>query len=832
MKLKTPQATRYMTRILNWKAVSSAVLISLAAQMPISAFASQQTVTDQRLLLDVIINGQDTHNIVLFLQDPSNQLYVSGTYLQSWKLNLPGKPAFIDHGTAYYALSQYTGLQQQVNINALTIQLQIPTHYFQNNTINNTSSAFITPQKAPYGAYSNYTLFASGAINASNPQTSTQSALLAPTIFGPEGNFNNQFLLQHTPDSTQNQTVRLLTNYQIDLPDKMQTLTVGDSYTTPGAWGTALPFGGISWSTDFATQPNYDIYPLPSVAGQTAIPTTVDLYVNNALANTEKVPTGPFTINNIPVVTGAGMVNVVTTNALGQQQVISLPYYTDPGLLKPGLQDFSYQLGWLRQNLGTQSNDYSQAVAVVSDRVGVTNTLTAEGDIQATSQIQNAGASLTYVVDNLFTVNSAFALGNSDQGRGQLFQLGVERQNNLGMSYGINGEVTSADFYQIGSLGTPSPSLQLQSFIGATLFNKYSLGLSYTQQNYSGMPNLNFLSLSLSSSLTRDIFWTVTALSNITGPSNKEINLSLMCNFGTDYNLSLSHEQTHDDGTSTTQNTLDFNKAAPSGPGYGYDLQATSANNANQQGTLYLNTQAVDTQLQLAQQSGDTYYQAEAQGAVTYINKDVYFTPPVQDSFAIAELPGLPGIPVYYNNQLVGDTNTAGDVLVPDLQPYTSNEITIDPEKLPINTEIDATEADVIPYANEGALIKMPVHVVHSATATLLTADHRPVPSDATVTINQSTELTYVGYNGEVYFNNLQTGMNTVTANWQGGSCVAQVNYPADGIFSTDTAAQLNPFTLSASQIETLAAAAKQAKAKPVSENAVPFISLGEITCE
>ena len=68
------------------------------------------------------------------------------------------------------------------------------------------------------------------------------------------------------------------------------------------------------------------------------MPSTVDVFVNGRRVASEDVPPGPFTIDRLPAITGAGQMQVVVTDALGRQQVIAQPYYSGRTLLRAGPQ--------------------------------------------------------------------------------------------------------------------------------------------------------------------------------------------------------------------------------------------------------------------------------------------------------------------------------------------------------------------------------------------------------------------------------------------------------------------------------------------------------------
>ncbi len=95
----------------------------------------------------------------------------------------------------------------------------------------------------------------------------------------------------------------------------------------------------------FPLQPGFVTFPLPGISGEAALPSTVDLYVDNALRMRRQVPSGPFSIQDLPVTTGQGDARLVIRDILGREQVITQPFYATSRLLKQGLHDYSYELG-------------------------------------------------------------------------------------------------------------------------------------------------------------------------------------------------------------------------------------------------------------------------------------------------------------------------------------------------------------------------------------------------------------------------------------------------------------------------------------------------------
>jgi outer membrane usher protein len=71
--------------------------------------------------------------------------------------------------------------------------------------------------------------------------------------------------------------------------------------------------------------------------GSAALPSVVDVYVNNQKTFSQKINPGPFDITHLPVPgNGAGQVNLVVKDILGNEQIITKNFYQSPILLAKG----------------------------------------------------------------------------------------------------------------------------------------------------------------------------------------------------------------------------------------------------------------------------------------------------------------------------------------------------------------------------------------------------------------------------------------------------------------------------------------------------------------
>jgi len=773
---------RSFARIFFALLVRGLLLFTLTQTCFTPAFADSASVTCfTEQLLAVTVDQQDLQQVATFLQAPNGDLLASEVDLQQWRFVLPTAKPITYQGQAYYFLADFPGLRYRVDYKRMAIQIMAPPTLLKEQDLVAAPSQFVTPTPSCPGAFLNYdTLAQSGG-----PGGQQLNALLTVGVFNRFGVTTSGFLAQRntnffaanntviTSQNNANEFVRLNTVWEKDDPEHMRALRVGDSYSTPGLWGRSVDFGGIQWGTDFATQPAYITFPLPSASGQAVVPTVADLYVNNALVEQKNLPAGPFSINAIPVITGAGTVNVVTTDLLGRQQVVNLPYYASTNLLKAGLHDYSLEAGFIRNNYGLQSNDYSKFMIVGTDRLGVTNNFTGEWHTELLRSQQTVGIGGSYLLSTLGVLNLAVAASH-DQGMGGLVSAGFQRQAVCGLNYGANVQLTSSQFAQIGYQSNyPAPALQEQAFIGAGLWDGASAAATYIQQNNRNVSNVSLVSVSYNQTIDKNWNLNLAGQTNVHGQNNKAVFLTLSRPVGERTMASVGGSAQKNNNQATAQVTRNL----PIGPGWGYNLIASPGQNANYQATVSAQNDIGTYSAGAAQQQGLRGYQLQASGALAYIGGRPYLTRQLGDSFAVVQIPGYSNVRVYSNNQVIGRTDSHGNVFIPQLLPYQHNPIRIETKDLPLDAQINTDDLDAIPYYESGLVLQPAVKPADGAMVKLVLPSGEAVPSGALATLAGQTGQMPVADDGEAYVTGLVPGDNPIQVFWDDHRCSATIHY-------------------------------------------------------
>lgn len=722
----------------------------------------------ERLLL-VDVNRQQLDKTVLVLEDEAGMLYLWSQDLQRWRFRQPPESAAIQYqGETYFPLSALSDVSHRYDSKELTLMIEVRPNAFVRSRLTNRYDDLPPPAKPAPGGFVNYDLYFSRLVDSTQ-----RSGLFELGYFNARGVGTSNMLVDQLGSSSR--MTRLDTTWTMDTPEKLRTLRLGDAINVAGSWGRSVRFGGFQYGSNFATQPGFVSFPSQSIAGQAVFPSTVDVFVNNALVTRQSVAPGPFSISNLPVITGAGEVQLVVRDLLGREQIISRPFYASQALLRTGLKTFSYELGLVRENFGIDSNAYGNWLASGTYRRGLTDSLTGEVHAEAMPSQTTAGAGVDYLIAQVGML-SAYAVGSHGKsGKGGLMLIGIERQADP-WSLGARMQWTSSGFAQVGQAAALLPPIYSGSvslsYVGGAAG---SVSVAYVGEHKRDQVDTRIATASYSVSVGSIGSLSVSALRNLTGDFNTSIFALLSIPLGATTSLSLSsqsmrnsRQEGRNDFTTTLQSNL------PMGEGYGYRLQARSDNST--QASLSLQNNFATSTLELAQSLGVTATRLGLSGGVAILGGDAFLSRRIDQSFAVVRIPDYPNVRILTDNQPAGRTDADGNALIPRLRAYDVNVISIDQRDLPMDAQISALKVEVVPYFRSGIDVPFPIKFSNGATFTIHLEDGTPLPAGASVQEIGSTVVYPVGYDGEVYV----MGLNPATklrATWNGQSCEFAVSF-------------------------------------------------------
>lgn len=598
--------------------------------------------------------------------------------------------------------------------------------------------------------------------------------------FGEAGvSFKNSLLYSGLSRNDNGKFVRGLSNLSINYRESLNRLTLGDRLVGSDALGGNLVMAGLSFSREFGLDPYFTRNPGLHYSGAAATPSTMDVYVNGIFLRRVQLPPGQFELRDLPVPTGSADTRLVLRDAFGREQEISAPFYFTSGLLKKGLQEFSYNLGVEREVLATESWQYGSPLFLGRHRIGVTESLTAGLRFEASKDVVNGGPSVSFLFPlGEMEIAAAASRDHGSAGGGAF----------LGYSYGgrLFNFGTSVRFlsprYATASLDSSDQRswLQLNTVLGFSVADRTGVSWHYTLENSRERGAFHQFALSTTTRLMNRINLFMRG-GYSREPRKDMVGITLGLTFlygeitGT---LSYLNVDGMNGGVASIQKPL------PTGTGMGYLFQANAG-----QGQL-----GGDSLLQYQGPYGryEAYYGRSNEenrtafsvaGGIVYLGGSFLATRPVQDSFALIQVPGLAGIRGYTNNLEVGTSDSKGNLLAPNLLPYYGNKLSIADKDVPLNYNIATIEKVVAPPYRGGAVVTFPVQRIQRLTGTIVFEQagqiNFPSYGELSLTADGKQFESPIGRDGEFYLENVPAGKHRAAVTYGHGICELTVEVPS-----------------------------------------------------
>jgi len=745
-----------------------AVSVALAGS---ATAAAQSPSPFEPTIVDLRINDQDRTTTLIVRRDTDGTLLVRADDLTGLRIKQPSRGIVVIDGERHVRLGAELGARVEFDETTQAARVTLPAKAFVETRSSAPSPDLPNVTPSALGAFGNYDLY--------GQQVGDRTSLggfLDLGVFGERGVVTNSLLARQDTDARQ--VVRLDSTWTFDMPERLATLRVGDAISGAGAWGRSARFGGLQFGTNFATQPTLVTMPLLSAQGEAIVPSTVDVFVNGRRVASEQVAPGPFTIDRLPPITGAGQMQVVVTDALGRQQVVAQPYYTGQTLLRAGIAEYSFEAGAIREDYGLRSNAYGDLILAGTYRRGVTDRFTAEAHVEGQAGgASAAGVNAAYQVGNLGTVSLTAAVGG-DGTVGYLGGAGFERSGQRANLF-FRTIQASRDFAQLGTASMDERLKQLTfGGMGFDLGRFGNLQASYGwQSNWSG-PTSRTAAISHALQIGRYGFLNLIA-SRSTGESDVSTDLFVnwTLSFGDRHTAALGVQRASSGGSGETLEAVaSLQQSPPSGSGMGYFASVSSSDDL--QLDYLLQGSAGVASAQYASRDGVDGWRAAASGGIAITQAGLMPARRLDRSFAVVEVADYPDVTIYVEHQPVGRTDAKGRVLLPSLRAYERNSISVDPRELPLDASMTTTAMSVTPAYRSGPVVRFPIERASAATLRLVLPDGTPVPAGASVVTRN--ERVPVAIGGFVYLTEA-AGRHEASAEWPGHHCVFGFERPERG---------------------------------------------------
>jgi outer membrane usher protein len=727
---------------------------------------------DAQLYLQLLVNQMDTGKVVV-VEQRAGQLYMPASDLQAIGMKLPASV------TAEVALDQLPGLHSEYDSQGQRLLLNVPPDWLPAQFLGNRQAYPRTEALTSFGAMLNYDLY----LNDTDDSGTYLAAWNEVRLFDTWGTLSNTGQYRRSFGANagaglSDGYLRYDTAWRYSDDESLLTYEAGDLVSGALPWSNSVRLGGVQLSRDFGVRPDLVTYPLPQFAGEAAVPSSVDLFINGFKSSSDNVQPGPYTLTNIPFINGAGEAVVVTTDALGRQVSTTVPFYVTSSLLQKGLSDFSVAAGTLRREYGQQDFRYGQGVTSGSLRYGVSDTFTLESHAEASSELTLGGVGGNVRLGSFGVLNSAFSQSRFDGRQGQQVSLGYQYSSQrYSLSYQrLERHEQYADLTLIDSPYISLSKRSEQVTASLNLDSWGSLGAGYFDIRAADDSRTRLLNLTWNRPLWGNSSFYLSANREI-GDSNWAVQAQVVIPFDLDGSLSMSVERST---TGESRQRVNFSRAVPGPGGVGYNLGYAHGQGADyRQADLTWRLQSVQLQAGVYGSSDAETRWADASGSLVWMDKHVFAANRINDAFVVVSTDGYPKVPVRYENQWVGDTDESGRLLVPWASGYYRGKYEIDPLNLPANVLSPTVEQRVAVRRGSGYLLEFALARINAASIELVDEHNAPLPLGANVLHEQSGAVAVVGWDGLVYLDTLAP-QNTLRVTLGGGaSCQVQFALPA-----------------------------------------------------
>lgn len=508
------------------------------------------------------------------------------------------------------------------------------------------------------------------------------------------------------------------TYLQSAIPQYHSVITIGDHFTNGDVFDS-FGYRGIDLSSDDRMLPNSMQGYAPQIRGNAKTSAKVEVRQQGQMIYQINVSPGPFEINDLYPTGFGGSIEVTVIEADGQIQRFTVPYASVVQMLRPGLNKYSITLGRLR-DYDLKNSPY---LAQGKYQQGINNYLTGYSGFQIANRYTAlilGSAFATPIGAISLDMTYANATQNKKTLKGQSYKLSYSKliiptNTNLTLAayrYSTENYYTLRDNSLINELENKAVSasgvgkqrsqfqITLNQNLPKKMGNLYLLGSwsdywnrsQHSKQYQFGYSN-NYKSLTYS-------FSALHRLINTAGSTAKSDTEYL---FSINFPLSIRKTEANVNITGSKDN-LNIGASGIINDRLNYGIGLSQQNNIN----AYNINSSYKTDIATLSASynyAPSYQQTtlSTRGNIILHKNGILFGPDQGQTMAIIYAPNAVGAKVNNGSGLY--INKSGYAIVPYLMPYRLNDISLDPQDMSNDVELEETSQRVTPYA--GAISKL-----------------------------------------------------------------------------------------------------------------------------
>ncbi|BBP98296.1 outer membrane usher protein [Burkholderia sp. SFA1] len=608
-----------------------------------------------------------------------------------------------------------------------------------------------------------------------------------PWRFRYQGNLTNSTLgRQHY------QTVQ--TYVQRGFKDIKSQLTLGDTFTD-GALFDSFGVRGVKMGTDDRMYPESQRGYAPIVRGIANSNARVQVRQNGNIIYETTVAPGAFEINDLYPTGYGGNLDVIVTEADGTQHISTVPYAAAVNALRPGVTRYSAMVGQYRD----PTLNIHPFVTQFTIQRGISNLLTLYGgftgaDLYFAGMV---GAAINtklgaFGFDATHATTSFKGIGthNGMSFRVSYSQLLEPTNTNIAIAayrystggfYSLPDAMAMRQLYQHNEL-QPLSSMQksrMQFTVNQALGSDGRFGSAYaigSIVNYWNRPGRDTqLQIGYSNSWKRMTYGAsfVRQYMVNTNKWDNRVMLNVMVPLGIGARAPLSSTNVQYDSVDdsySVQQSVTGTLGPDNALSYGLNANFNSGGNNGSSATSVganVGYMSPFAQLSANGSTGRNYSQVGAgiSGGIVAWRGGVAFTPNMSDTIGIVEAKDAAGARVANGVGLRVDP--WGHAIVSGMQPFSNNDVEIDPKGLPMNVSLKSTVQRSAPTAGAVVALKFDTEDTGRAAVMHVTqADGKPLPFGAEVFDEKNENVGIVAQGSRIIATGLKIDAGKVNVRW------------------------------------------------------------------
>jgi len=756
--------------------------------------------TANEVVLYIIINGEQKGDIFSLIEE--DKIFLPIDDLTNFGLKKIGGKKVVIQGKEYLLLNSWGEVKFKLNEERAELEIIVPPKYLPETTIS------LHPRKRENVEIPNQN---SAFLNYRFDYTRMED--INDFFFNHELGFriyNWSFITEGFYSDEKNKYTRLNTFAVFDDRKALTRLVLGDFVTPSSTLSSGNPFIGISYYKNFNIDPYFIYKPAFNINTFANFRSELEIYLDNTLIRKEFVQPGSINLSDLYYYGGRKDIQIIIKDPYGRLEIYRYPFYFSDTMLKEGIREFNYSIGFMRKNYSIDSNNYTNLGFLIFERYGVNNFLNLGGRLEGVpvSEFYNLNLETAFLLNNygILSIIPSFSIKNNLYGSSIMSSYNYQFKNFALRTSGFISSDKYSSYYK------PTSEQVQKSFNAGVSYFIEKLGNFSIDFSHNKFKNFekNLFNFGYSKSIKGNMNIFANFSKKYEQKDITEFFVGISIYPKKEYTLSLRYE----DIESSNIETLQLSKSAPISEGYGYRVtverekikQTYNSINPYFQYRTNFGVSEFDINLKNGPDKTLEIYRISHAGAIAFIGNNLGFTRPINDSFALIKTADLEGVTVNLNGQNMGKTNKKGYLFISDLSSYYDNTLTINDKDIPFEYDILTKDFVVSPWYKSGFCLEFPIKKVFRYSGKLLgiindkiipleyyiihfeQKDSREVEKNNCIRLSEKELPTSIttGKNGEFYIEDLKPGIYRSFIIYDGNPIEFEITLPETPGFITE----------------------------------------------